>query len=67
MLQAQKIWICFKSKQLNVAFTRAKEKLIIGNRRVICKFKDNMLYKFLKYVYELNRIYDWVDKWYLKL
>ncbi|OYT32707.1 hypothetical protein B6U96_18985 [Archaeoglobales archaeon ex4484_92] len=46
--------------RLNVAFTRARKKLIVvGNGRAIYRFKDNMLYKFLEYVYELNGIYDW--------
>ena len=46
--------------RLNVAFTRARKKLIVvGNGRAIYRFKDSMLYKFLEYVYELNGIYDW--------
>ena len=46
--------------RLNVAFTRARKKLIvIGNGRAMYRSKGSMLYKFLEYVYELNGIYDW--------
>jgi superfamily I DNA and/or RNA helicase len=49
--------------RLNVAFTRARRKLIVvGNGKAIYRSKDCLLYKFLEYAYELGRIYDWEKK-----
>jgi len=48
--------------RLNVAFTRARKKLlVVGNGNSIYKAKG-LLYKFLEYVHELGGIYDWERK-----
>ena len=51
--------------RLNVAFTRARKKLIvIGNRRAIYKSRGTLLYKFLEYAYDRRRIYEWeLKRW----
>lgn len=54
--------------RLNVAFTRARSKLIVlGNGKEICtKAKGTLLYKFIEYCYKKNAIYDWGKKCWIK-
>lgn len=50
--------------RLNVALTRAKLKLVVvGNGKAITNAKDaGLLLKFIKYCLELNSVYDWDKK-----
>lgn len=54
--------------RLNVAFTRARCKLLaIGNgKAIVKKGKGALLYEFLKYCNKLSRIYDWEKRTWLR-
>jgi len=46
--------------RVNVAVTRPKSKLIVvGNGMSIMQNPESILYKFLKYAYEKNAVFDW--------
>jgi len=54
--------------RLNVAFTRARSKLIVlGNGKAITtKAKETLLYNFIEYCYKKKSIYDWEKKSWIK-
>jgi len=55
--------------RLNVAFTRARYKLIvIGNIHSIVRFaRGSLLYKFVEYCNERGRIYDWKKRKWIRI
>ncbi|RLE63961.1 MAG: hypothetical protein DRJ38_06430 [Thermoprotei archaeon] len=54
--------------RLNVAFTRARKKLIVlGNIYSILSFGDSLLLKFLEYVDARNGIYNWIQRKWISL